>query len=377
MTEPLSAANAISVAGMRAADLQTPCLIVDANAFRHNVETMATALPGVRLRPHVKAFKSTALARELLIAGHTGFCAATAREIVGMAEAGLGEDLLLANELLDPERLKRLGGLVQADVARVTVAVDSPETVAEAAKAGIREVLIDVDIGMPRCGCQPRGAGAIADAARAAGMVVRGVMGYEGHIVGNPDRKWRTEQLEESSSRLALAHDLVGGDVISSGGTGTYDLNTLATEIQAGSYVLMDTHYDKLGLPFRQGLALMVTVISVTRDDAGSEQAGTVRWAVGDGGLKALGMDHGEPAMIHGDTFFCSDEHITFVPDQQPPRVTPVVGDRVLVRPAHIDPTIAMHEVLHVVEPIDDPDPERRLLEGDLVETWPIDLRGW
>src|ERR1700680_901456 len=99
------------------------------------------------------------------------------------------------------------------------------------------------------------------------------------------------------------AHADVGGDVISAGGTGTYDLNTWATEIQAGSYVLMDTAYAKLGLPFHNALTVLATVISVN-------QAG---WAVADCGLKALGMDHGNPAMADGSTvWFCSDEHITF-----------------------------------------------------------------
>lgn len=81
-------------------DIPTPALLVDADAFEHNVRTMSEALPGDRLRPHVKAFKSTSLARELAAAGHRTFCAATPKEILGLA-AGLGDDLLLANEVLD------------------------------------------------------------------------------------------------------------------------------------------------------------------------------------------------------------------------------------------------------------------------------------
>ncbi len=345
-------------ASVRAAELPTPCLLVDGDAFEHNVHTMAAALPGPRLRPHVKAFKSTALAHELVAAGHRTFCCATAREVLGMAAAGMGEDLLLANELVDPRRLTALGDLVRSGVARVTIAVDSDATIAAAAAGGIEEVLVDVDIGMPRCGCVPEDAGRVADAARAAGLRVRGVMGYEGHVVGEPDRVTRTATLEPALAKLQLAHELVGGDVISSGGTGTYDLNHLATEIQAGSYVLLDTHYARLGLPFRQGLALSVTVVSVSEG-----------WAVGDGGLKALGMDHGDPDVERAQVFFCSDEHITFVPHADAPVV---VGDKVLVRPAHIDPTIAQHEVLHVVRPADG-----SLLEGEVVDTWPVDLRNW
>ena len=139
---------------MRIAELQTPALLVDVHALDHNLATMARALPGPRLRPHVKAHKCTELARRQAAAGHRAFTCATIREVEGMAAAGLGEDLLLANEVLDA---RRLGAL--ADTARVTVAVDSAETVAAAAAGGVREVLVDVNVGLPRCGCAPGDAG--------------------------------------------------------------------------------------------------------------------------------------------------------------------------------------------------------------------------
>ena len=86
------------------------------------------------------------------MAGHTGFCCATTREMDGMAHAGLGDDLLLANEVID---VRRLQALTTGTGARITVAVDSAETIDAAARGGVREVLIDVNVGMPRCGCQP------------------------------------------------------------------------------------------------------------------------------------------------------------------------------------------------------------------------------
>ena len=94
-------------------------------------------------------------------------------------------------------------------------------------------------------------------------------------------------------------------EVMSAGGTGTYDLNHWATEIQAGSYALMDTAYGKLDLPFVQALSILSTVISVSDS-----------WAVADCGLKAVGMDHGNPSVEGGRVLFCSDEHLTFAPDQ-------------------------------------------------------------
>jgi D-serine deaminase-like pyridoxal phosphate-dependent protein len=330
---------------VKTAQLTTPALLVDAAGLEANLRTMGRALPGDRLRPHVKAHKCTALAARQAAQGHTRFTCATTAEMEGMARAGLGEDLLLANEVADATRL----GALAREGARVTVAVDSEETIAAAARAGVPEVLIDVNVGLPRCGCRAEDAGRLAERARAAGLTVRGVMGYEGHIVGLEDRDKRTEMLRDSMARLMLAGDQVGGDVISAGGTGTYDINTWATEIQAGSYALMDTAYAKLGLPFVQALTVLSTVISVSDG-----------WVVADCGLKALGMDHGNPSVEGAEVWFCSDEHLTFVPQA---RLR--VGERIRVLPAHVDPTVAYHEHLHVVD-------------GDEVtERWDVDLRGW
>jgi D-serine deaminase-like pyridoxal phosphate-dependent protein len=327
------------------ADLQTPALVVDREDFEHNLAAMSAALPGPRLRPHVKAHKSTALAKRQAAAGHRGFTCATIREVERMAAAGLGDDLLLANEVVDARRL----GAVVSSGARVTVAVDSPETIEAAASGGVREVLIDVNVGMPRCGCAPDAAGSLASLARSRKLEVRGVMGYEGHVVGLADRDERETKTAAAMELLLAAHKDVGGELISAGGTGTYDINTWATEIQAGSYALMDTAYAQLDLPFRHALVLLATVISVSPG-----------WAVADCGLKALGMDHGNPTIPGRKLWFCSDEHVTFSSDDPP-----AVGDRVRILPGHIDPTVAYHEMFHVVD------------GEEVVEQWPIDMRGW
>lgn len=334
--------------------LSTPALVVNAEALDDNLARMAERLPAGRCRPHVKAHKCTELARRQRALGHPGFTCATPREIVGMAAAGLGDDLLLANETLDSTRLTAMAECG----ARVTVGVDSRETVDAAVAAGIREVIVDVDVGMPRCGCRPQDAAAIAERARGFGLEVRGVMGYEGHVVGNPDREWRAAETKTAMAKLAVAHESVGGDMVSAGGTGTYDLNHWCTEIQAGSYALMDAAYHELGLGFQRALHIEATVISVS----------TGGWAVADCGLKALAMDHGNPTVTtpSGDSvpvLFCSDEHITLQPE---PSTTLTVGEHVAVWPAHIDPTVALHERLHVTD-----------AAGTIIETWPIDLRGW
>ncbi|MDP9102199.1 MAG: alanine racemase [Actinomycetota bacterium] len=332
---------------MRIQDLTTPALVVERETLEANLQTMARALPGPRMRPHVKAHKTTALARLQRQAGHTGFTCATIREVEGMVAAGLDQDLLLANEVLDA---RRLGRLVAAG-ARVTVAVDSDITVRAAAAGGVAEVVIDVNVGLPRCGAAVEDAGRLAELARSYSLSVRGVMGYEGHVMLEPAQE-KSRQTEECMQRLLRAAADVGGGLVSAGGTGNYAVNTWANEIQAGSYLLMDSTYAAQDLPFGTALTVLATVISTNPQG----------WAVADLGLKSLGMDHGNPTIPGATVWFCSDEHTTFAPDEGQ-RVG--VGDRVRAVPGHVDPTVALHERIHLVD-------------GDeVVESWPVDLRGW
>jgi D-threonine aldolase len=333
----------------------TPALLLDLDAFHHNLEVMAERFPGARLRPHVKAHKSSRIAVAQTNVGHRSFTCATIREVEGLADAGLGEDILLANEVADASRL----GVVVRSGARVTLAVDSEETVRVAVAGGVTEVVIDVNVGLPRCGVDPAKSGALGDFARSRGLAVRGVMGYEGHLMMLPAAE-QAARVEESMQLLLAAHAQVGGDLVSAGGTGTHLVNTWANEIQAGSYALMDSQYATLSQGFRQALWVEATVISVSAAHGG--------YAVADAGLKAFGMDHGNPSLPGADVWFCSDEHVTFQPHPDGSLAGVSVGDRVLLIPAHCDPTVAYHHQYVCIRSLADP---------QVVDTWPIDLRGW
>jgi len=226
-------------------------------------------------------------------------------------------------------------------------------------------VVIDVNVGLPRCGIE-HGQPALKLARRAAdtaGLRLCGVMGYEGHVVGLPDRAEREPRARKAMRRLTETLALVREaglpcDIVSAGGTGTFDITGRIdgiTEIQAGSYVLMDTAYAKLDLPFELAFSLLATVLSRPRP----EQCAT------DGGLKAATVDHGNPEVkgIEGaSVLFLSDEHATIA---LPPDSAIAPGDRIELWPSHIDPTINQHDVLFAVE-------------GDeVVDVWPIAARGY
>ena len=346
------------------AQLATPALALDVRAFEHNLSAMAAVRPGLSLRPHVKAHKCTALAERQARMGHRSFTCATPREVIGMANAGLGDDVLLANECLDPNRLRAMATL---EGANVTVAVDSQATVQAAADAGLRHVLIDVNVGLPRCGCRPEDAADLARSCLENSLDVRGVMGYEGHLMAMSDRSDQATKVRSSMAQLVEAFDAVRSvvgescTIVSAGGTGTFDLYDSndpvlgrVTEVQAGSYALMDTQYMAQGLGFHQAVVVIGTVVSIGES-----------WYVADVGLKSLGMDHGNPSIAGATVWFCSDEHITF--SLADGRLD--IGDRIVVVPAHVDPTVSQHETMVVLDGLD--------ATSRVLETWSIDLRGW
>jgi D-serine deaminase-like pyridoxal phosphate-dependent protein len=249
------------------------------------------------------------------------------------------------------------------------VAVDSPEGVrmiSEAAQqAGVEVgVLVDVNVGMPRCGVQPgEPAAALArQVSDASGLTLRGAMGYEGHAVGIPDRQKREPAALNAMENLITSVEAIRSaglpcEIVSAGGTGTFDITGRVpgiTEIQAGSYVLMDTAYSKLDIPFEQAFWVLGTVLS--RPSPGL--------CVADTGLKSNTEDHGNPGVegIEGaSVLFLSDEHASIT---IPPESPIEVGDRVRLIPSHIDPTINLHDVMYA-------------LKGEeVVEVWPISARG-
>jgi D-serine deaminase-like pyridoxal phosphate-dependent protein len=351
------------------AEVPTPALIVDAGALDRNIARMARffADGACRLRPHVKAHKTPAIARRQLAAGScTGLTCATVLE--AEAVAGFCDDILIANELVTADKCGRAAALAAS--RRITVAVDSPEgldAVAVAARSAgtTLGVLVDLNVGQMRCGVLP-GDAALALATRAArtpGVELRGVMGYEGHVQPVRERAEREAQARRAMQGLVdTAAQLRGAglpcDIVSAGGTGTFDISGRVpgvTEIQAGSYALMDTDYGDVGVPFEQAFFVLGTVVSRPAPDR----------CVADAGHKSTTKDHGLPRVygIDGATVTSlNDEHATIA---IPPASSIRVGDRIRLVPSHTDPTMNLHDVVYA-------------FEGDrVVDVWPVSARGY
>ncbi|MGH9255373.1 MAG: DSD1 family PLP-dependent enzyme [Vicinamibacterales bacterium] len=351
------------------AEIPTPALVADLAAMERNIRRMADffATGPCRLRPHFKAHKTPEIARRQLAAGScTGLTCATVSE--AEIAADFCQNILIANEPVGPGKADRVAVLARR--LDVTVAVDSYgglEAIdAAARRAGVRiGVLVDVNVGQMRCGVAP-GADAVSLANRAAsaqGAILRGVMGYEGHLVGVADRAEREARAGRAMADLVDTAGLLRTsglpcDIVSAGGTGTYDISGRVdgiTEIQAGSYVLMDSDYGRLDVPFEQAFWVLGTVIS---------RPVSTR-CVADCGHKATTKDHGYPIVrdIEGaEVVALNDEHATI---HIPADARLDVGDRIYLRPSHTDPTINLHDVFYVI------DGER------VVDVWPIAARGY
>jgi D-serine deaminase-like pyridoxal phosphate-dependent protein len=343
--------------------LSTPALVVDLDVFDVNVAAMAGMLAGTgkTVRPHVKTHRTPELARRQLGGPAVGLTCSTVGEAEAMVEAGL-DDVLVANEVVDPAKIDRLVALARE--ARVAVAVDDIGPIGvlsrSAARAGVTiGVLIDVDILLHRCGV-----GSTEEALRLAaaleaspGVELRGIMGYEGRVrLSEPNRDGQIARayaaLADTASALRAAGFRV--DTVSSAGTSTIReaiADPLITELQAGVYALMEPELLVMDLPFRCAVSLVGTVIS--------RHPGRV---VLDIGRRVVGMEYGAPTPIHftARTIVMGDEHATITMDDP----LPALGSHVALVPGQVRTTFNLHDHVWVVR------------GGELVDRWPISARG-
>ena len=354
--------------GRRRDELTTPALILDLDSAKRNIATMAEAFDAYpsRLRPHVKVHKSPELARLQVEAGAIGVACATASEAIVMAEAGI-EDVLIANQLVQRDKVATIASLAREH--RITIAVDdlrNVEALAQAADAaGSRlELLIELDVGMGRCGVRSREA-MLPLAERIAELATlrfRGVQGYEGHCMLEPDPQRRLAETQSANARVLEAVDYLAerghpSEVVSAGGTGTYFItgaNPRISEVQAGSYALMDCFHGNL-VPggFEMALTVLGTVVS--------RQGHTV---VLDCGRKAVGIDFVIPPLAaypESSVRYYAEEHCLVDFPGAPPLD---LGDTAEALAGYGPTTVNLHEAFHVVE------------NGVVTDIWPVAARG-
>ena len=342
--------------GMAFADVDTPALVIDLDAFERNLRRMADFVgkAGVRLRAHAKTHKSPIIAARQMELGAVGVCCQKVSEAEVLVEGGIG-DVLVSNEVAGAAKLDRLAALARR--AKIAVCVDDPDNVAEmeaaAGKAGVTlDVLVEIDVGAKRCGIAPG-----APAARLAKQIASsphltfaGLQAYHGsaqHVRKADTRRDQiaraVEMVEETLRALRAAG--LEARIVGGGGTGTYEIEAASrvyNELQCGSYIFMDADYARnkradggMFDAYEHALFICATVMSMPAPER----------AVVDAGLKTFSVDSGMPlawklpgALYHRP----SDEH--GILDLTTCAERPGRGDRVLLVPGHCDPTVNLHD---------------------------------
>jgi len=353
------------------AQIDTPCLVLDLNAFESNLRAMQAWADrhGVSLRPHGKAHKCPEIALRQLALGAKGICCQKVSEALPFVQAGI-DDIHLSNEVVGPAKLALLAQL--ARVAQVSVCVDDMGNLADISAVMLRagaqvEVLVEVDVGQGRCGVSDEALVlALAQQAQALpGVRFGGLQAYHGsaqHVRGHADRAAVAAQAAAAAKRYAdhLRAAGIACDRITGAGTGSAEFDAASgvyTELQAGSYAFMDGDYganDWSGpLVFSNSLFLLTTVMSVPASDR----------AIVDAGLKSTTVECGLPRLadpVGYQYVAANDEHgvlktintgtaegrISAVQGLNSPDSGVRLGDTLRLIASHVDPTFNLHDQL-------------------------------
>ena len=336
---------------MKISGLSTPALIVDVNILKENVRAMDRILENrsIKLRPHYKSHKCATLAKMQMENGAIGMTCAKLSEAEDLCDIGV-EDILIANQVVDPVKIRKLADL--ANNCRITVCVDNMKNIDALSKAAKNSnstihCLIEYDIGMERCGVTDNEA-VLALAKHISDcdhLVFDGVQAYAGHISHIEDMNTRKQMTSDNLNKLTellsyLNENGVDVKTVSGGSTGTAEIKALEglyTELQAGSYLFMDATYRHLSLPFNNSLFLLTTVVS--------QREGLV---VVDAGVKTCGTDQGMPVPYEGDVkeIVASEEHFQLHDYTE----NTAVGEKIRLIPSHCCSTVNLHDKIYLVD---------------------------
>ena len=361
------------------ADIPTPALLLDLDAFEWNVAKMAAHLKahGKGFRPHGKTHKCPEIGRALTRAGAKGHCAAKLSEAEVFAAHGL-TGLLVTTQVVGRSKIGRAVALAakQPDTIFVADAAQAVEDLASAAAAvkGKQPVIVNVavDLLYGRTGIAA-GEPALELAKTIDSLKnlrLAGIQAYDGgasHTLGFDARRTRSQASMARAVETRQAFDRAGlpCPLLSCGSTGTYNIDAGldgVTELQPGSFMFMDTDYNRIGgqdgatyQDFRNALTVVTTVVS-RRADA----------AIVDGGYKAFSTDRPftpEAMALPGVPYaWAGDEHGRL--DLTKAQVDVKLGDRLEFIVPHCDPSVNLYDRIYC-------------LRGDHVEAvWPIAARG-
>ncbi|STX50116.1 alanine racemase [Legionella busanensis] len=364
--------------GLSKFELDTPCLVIDKNKLLYNLQLMQQHVlaHNIQVRPHVKTHKCSKLATLQLQYGAIGVSAAKVAEAEVLIAAGI-HSILITSPVVTPNKITRLLNCVK-QAPETMIVVDNQNNVATLNAAAQAQqikinVLIDIDPGIGRTGIKPEKALELGKYIQSCqGLELKGLQCYAGnlqHIKSYEERRKSSLEVMQMASNLVKEFKQKGlpCEILTGSGTGTYDIDIEAsevTEIQPGSYTVMDVDYTVIGSKkdpncfhtFQPAMTLLTTVISANRAEHVTVDAGT----------KSIYVDKHQPKIIvpkglSYDWGGFGDEHgkITAIDGK-----LPKLGDVLELIVPHCDPTINLFDKFFICE-------------NDLVvDCWDIDLRG-
>jgi D-serine deaminase-like pyridoxal phosphate-dependent protein len=321
--------------------------------MERNISTMADFFRDktTRLRAHSKVHRVPIIAHKQLQSGAKGLCCQKVAEAEVMVAAGI-RDIIVTNEIVTPAKIKRLVALARQ--AKIGVPIDSLSNAESLSSAAQREgvelnTLVDVHLGSNRCGVEPgEPAVKLAMAVKSLrGLNFVGLMGFEGHLSWIEPREKRRIEIEKCENLLINSKKLIENagirvEEISTGSTGTYDVSGTTpeiTEVQAGTYVLMDSEYHKHVREFSCALTVLSTVVSKPSD----------RRIVTDAGLMSISVAVGKPEIIGVENLEVEELHAenTVLRVKGPSKTR--VEDKIEFIPSYLDGTVNYHSKIYGV----------------------------
>lgn len=355
-SQPLTVGlNVPAKIGMSLSEVSTPALIIDLDAFEHNIKYMRDFIQdtGVRFRAHAKTHKSADIALiQIQQGGACGICCQKVSEAESLAAGGI-KDVLISNQVVDLNKIDRLAQLAKS--TRTLVCVDDMSNVGHLSAAAVKhgvtiECLVEIDCGAGRCGVQ-WGDPVVELASKIAacdGLKFSGLQAYQGAAQHVRDFKKRKSLIDSAVGQVAATIDLLESegldcDIVGGAGSGSYyfeGTSGVYNEMQCGSYIFMDADYqrnkDEKGgsiSEFENSLFIWTSIMSKTKPDK----------AVCDAGLKAQSVDSGLPVIFgRNDIEYigCSDEHGVIADPQNVLKL----NDKLKLIPGHCDPTCNVYD---------------------------------
>ena len=360
-------------------DLDTPCLTIDIDLLEQNIQTMQSAAraAGKNIRPHAKTHKCSILAKKQIQTGAIGVCAAKISEAEMLVDAGIRE-VLVTGPVVTAGKIEWLMEILKKDPT-VMIVVDHVDNARMIDKALAAQhlsmgVLLDIDAGMGRTGIQPESALELAEQIiQSKQLRLKGIQAYVGfvqHIQAYEERKKASLECMQKAAgvfrKLKKKHRAC--TIFSGAGTGTYDIDVNIpelTELQVGSYAVMDAEYLNIGSKddparfsaFRPALTLLTTVVSVNRQE----------FVTVDAGLKSIYRHGGDPFVITREFTglkydWFGDEYGKLISEDS--AKLPELGTVLELVTSHCDPTINQFDYFYITK------------EDKVIDKWPIDLRG-